>query len=74
MVLKKLTSEIVNSILLELQKEKNKYVFQTKIIDPIINYIIYRLEPYIIGSFVVFGLLLLLIVLIIVSIIIKVKY
>lgn len=47
MVIKKLTTEIIDKIIVEFKKEENRNKINTYIIDPTIYYILDRLYPYI---------------------------
>ena len=47
MVIKKLTAELIDKIIIEFKKEENKNKINTYIIDPTIYYILDRLYPYI---------------------------
>ena len=49
-----LVQEIVGKILVEVQKPENKNMFQMNVLDPIIQYALGRLYPYIIATSVVF--------------------
>lgn len=52
----KLVQEIVEKICVEVQKPENKNVFQIHVLDPIIQYALGRLFPYILATSIVFFL------------------
>ena len=70
--LEKITSELIEQISLELQKEDVKETIFTKIIDPIVCRITKKLYPYILVTIIVFILIILLMVLIVMNIL-KIK-
>ena len=49
-----LVQEIVSKIAIEVQKPENKNVFQMHVLDPIIQYALGRIYPYIIATSIVF--------------------
>jgi hypothetical protein len=52
----KLVQEIVEKINIEVQKPENQNVFQMHVLDPIIQYALGRLYPYILATSIVFFL------------------
>ena len=56
MWVQKLVQEIVEKISIEVQKPENKNVFQMHVLDPIIQYALGRLYPYILATSIVFFL------------------
>ena len=50
----KISASIIDSVINEIQKEKNMEKMRTKIIDPIILHTFQRLYPYILGTSVIF--------------------
>lgn len=54
MLLKQLTNELLEKIILEIKKEENMTKIQQNFIDPIIHYTFHRLYPYILISSIVF--------------------
>ena len=56
MWVQKIVEEIVEKISIEVQKPENKNVFQMHVLDPIIQYALGRLYPYILATSIVFFL------------------
>lgn len=56
MWVQKLVQEIVEKISIEVQKPENRNVFQMHVLDPIIQYALGRLYPYILATSIVFFL------------------
>ena len=56
MWVQKIVSEIVEKFCLEVQKPENKNTFQIHVLDPIIQYALGRLYPYILVTSIVFFL------------------
>ena len=54
MLLKQLTNELLEKIILEIKKEENMTKIQLNFIDPIIHYTFHRLYPYILISSIIF--------------------
>lgn len=56
MWVQKIVRELVEKICLEVQKPENKNTFQIHVLDPIIQYALGRLYPYILVTSIVFFL------------------
>jgi hypothetical protein len=56
MWVQKLVQDIVEKISVEVQKPENRNVFQMHVLDPIIQYALGRLYPYILATSIVFFL------------------
>lgn len=52
----KLVTEIVEKFSVEVQRQENKNTFQIHVLDPIIQYALGRLYPYILATSIVFFL------------------
>lgn len=57
-----LISEIVNLIIKEFNKDSNKILLESKIIDPILTYIFNKLRPYVIMAVSFFMIIILLVI------------
>lgn len=57
-----LISEIVNLIIKEFNKDSNRILLESKIIDPILNYIFNKLRPYVIMAVSFFMIIILLVI------------
>lgn len=68
----KITSELIEHVSIELQKDDVKETIFSKIIDPIVCRITKKLYPYILVTIIVFILIILLMVLIVLNIL-KIK-
>lgn len=55
----KLLKEFINHIILEIKKEKNKERIKTYLLEPCICYIIDKIYPYVIITFIFFILIIL---------------
>ena len=72
MIVGKITSDILQQISDEIQKDENKEIIFNRVIDPIVCRITKKLYPYILVTIIVFILIILLMVLIIMNIL-KIK-
>lgn len=54
MLLKQLTTELLEKLMLEIKKTENMTKIQLNFIDPIIKYSFHRLYPYILISAIIF--------------------
>jgi len=62
----KLTSDIVEKLVVEFKKEHNRKKLQDNVIDPLVCYMLDRIYPYIFVTAIIFVLLLLIVVMILV--------
>ena len=65
-MLGKLTSDIVEKLVVEFKKEKNRKKLEDNIVDPLVCYMLDRIYPYIFVTAIIFVLLLLIVVVILV--------
>lgn len=61
-----LTKHFVNECINECKKQENQDTLQLFVVDPLVSYIIRKLQPYIVGTAVFFTLVITLIILILV--------
>lgn len=58
-MLGKFTNELINKFIQEFNKDENQEQLKTKVIDPIVYYVLDKLYPYIFVTSIIFILLLL---------------
>ena len=68
-MIEKLTKDVIDKIIIELNKEDNKEKLETKIINPILSNFTYKLFPYISLLFIMYSFNIILIISIIILII-----
>lgn len=54
MLINKITSDLINTVILEIKKRPNMSKIQNDIVDPIVNYAFRKLYPYMIITSVLF--------------------
>ena len=72
-MISKLSKEVLNKCIIELQKDENKKNINIHIIDPLIKNITNRLYPYLITIFIMYILILILAITILIFLIMKKK-
>ena len=68
-MLKSLTNEILEKLLIEIKKEENMNKIHYNLIDPLVNYTFKKVYPYIITLFVLLILIFLIIIIVLLIII-----
>jgi hypothetical protein len=56
MLIKKLTNDLLDKFIIEINKNENITKVQTQIVDPLIEYTFHKLYPYILVSAIIFFL------------------
>ena len=72
-MLSKLTKEVLDKCIIELQKDENKENIESYIINPLIKSISNKLYPYLISIFIMYILILILVITILIFLIMKKK-
>ncbi len=65
-MLGKLTSDIVEKLIIEIKKDNNRKKLEDNIVDPLVCYMLDRIYPYIFVTAIIFVLLLLIVIMILI--------
>lgn len=70
-MIKKLITELLDKVILECEKHENKERIQEKVLSPMIDFIIEKIKPYILGMSIFLVILVILIISILLLIVFK---